>query len=772
MSVIRRTSLYFLLLVILVVIHPFSAAQTWVKDVFTGTDPTALAVNPQTNKIYILNYEDGTVSVVDGSTNTLTGNPISVGDEPESVAVDLNYNKIYVTGWGDNNVVWIDGRTNTPHTINNIPNAYAVAVNQSTDKIYVTCNLGGSGSLAEIDGYNNLVSGIVSVRDGPEALAINPVTKRIYVANSSENTVSVIDVSTGQMRNVDTVLVGRHPYIVVVNPITNMIYVASDEDYTVSIIDGSNDHVTTINLGDDVTAEAMALNPATNMLYIGGSDDNVTMIQGSTNMGSVALEDYPLSMVADPVTNKIYIALGNHWLTMIDGATNTVYPEISIGSGAYVMAANFAIDRIYTANAYDNTISVIAGVDAAPLQFVSMPPCRLVDTRQPGGGGAITGHSSRDFYVPQLGGCGVPNDASAYSLNVTVTPHIPLGYLTIWPTGQEQPLVSTMNSRDHRNKANAAIIPAGYHGGVSVYVSDATDVILDINGYFETAGAQTYQFYPLAPCRVVDTRNAIGDLGGPRLEAGQQRDFPLRESTTCIPQGVTVRAYSLNFTAIPNPAPQPLHYLEVWPTGQEPANPVSTLNNMTATTVANAAIVPAGSGQYQDVSVYVSDSTDLAIDINGYFGNPSSSGLSLYPVAPCRVLDTRNGQPDYHETVVDVVDSTCAPPRGAKAYSFNATAIPTSSFHWLALLPDGPGQPAVSTLNARDGFVTSNMAIVPTSDGEIDAWTDGGTTNLILDLSAYFAPQPVFQSVPNGASASHAPGTHAPKRQRHHMEKK
>ncbi len=47
--------------------------------------------------------------------------------------------------------------------------------------------------------------------------------------------------------------------------------------------------------------------------------------------------------------------------------------------------------------------------------------------------------------------------------------------------------------------------------------------------------------------------------------------------------------------------------------------------------------------------------------------------------------------------------------------------------------------PAVSTLNAFDGAITSNMAIVPTANGSIDAF-GSNPTQLILDISSYFAP--------------------------------
>jgi hypothetical protein len=295
-----------------------------------------------------------------------------------------------------------------------------------------------------------------------------------------------------------------------------------------------------------------------------------------------------------------------------------------------------------------------------------------------------------------------------------------------------------MNSYDGRVKANAAIVPAGYQDNVSVYASDTTDVILDINGYFTPPASGTYQFFPLTPCRVIDTRNPVGPLGGPRLEANSMRDFPVRMSS-CIPSGVTPVAYSFNVAVVPNPSGQPLNFLTLYPAGQS-LPPVATLNNPTATVVANAAIVPAGTNG--DIEAYAYNSTDMVVDINGYFAAPGSGGLSLYPASPCRVLDTRNGQGSFHGELnppVNVVNSPCAPPPQAQAYVLNATVVPSGVLDYLTLWPDGEPQPDASTLNAWDGAVTSNMAIVPTSNGSIDAFADG-TTQLILDMSSYFAP--------------------------------
>jgi uncharacterized repeat protein (TIGR03803 family) len=427
----------------------------------------------------------------------------------------------------------------------------------------------------------------------------------------------------------------------------------------------------------------------------------------------------------------------------LTGATNLTFN----GTPATILSnTGSAITTTVPAGATSGTVQVTVGGNnlvsntnfqvVGPIQFVAVAPCRLIDTRN---GNPIQGGTSQNFTIPQLGGCGIPSSAAAYSLNVTVAPHGPLGYLTIWPQGEIQPYVSTMNSTDGRIKANAGIVPSG-NNAVSVYVSDTTDVILDIDGYFTTPNSQTYEFYPLTPCRVVDTRVGSGfppALGPPSLQAQTPRDLPIL-SSSCLNGITNPLAYSFNVTVVPSPAGQPLGYLTVWPTGQTQPY-VSTLNNPTATVVANAAIVPAASNG--DVDVYAYNSTDLIIDINGYFAAPGQNGLSLYPVAPCRVLDTRNnnGQPWQGQRVANVEGSPCAPPNNAKSYVFNATVAPPGSMPYLALWPDGQQQPIVSTLNAYDGFITSNMAIVPTTNGSIDAYA-AGLTQLILDISGYFAP--------------------------------
>ena len=765
-------------------------AQQVIATVPVGSYPQSSAVNSGTNKVYVANNcgndpncaSTGTVTVIDGVTNNTLS--VNAGFYPSTVAVNPVTNKIYVvnncgndvTCSSDGTVTVIDGATLTTNTVTVGSNPYGVAVNSVTNKIYVANYCGNDtscqtygGTVTVIDGAT-LATATVPVGSGPDFPVVNSATNKIYVPNSCGNdtscqttsgTMTVID---GAILSTTAVSVGNDPLTADVNPATNEIYVANycgadpncRSNGTVTVVDGSTLATTTVTVG--YYPYNVAVNAVTNKIYVPNQCGNdlscrtptATVIDGATlSTTSVNVGSLPDTLAINSVTNKTYVAnfRGNDpsgqskgTVTVIDGAT-LAFTNVGVGYGPFGLALNPMTNRVYVPNYNDNTVSVIDGTPPSALQFVPLAqPCRAVDTRpERGGGGPIQGGTHQDFAISGAGSCGILASAAAYSMNVSVVPQGYLGYLTVWPTGQPQPLVSTLNSLDGRIKANAAIIPAGASGEISAYATNTTNVIVDVNGYFAPVSGSTLAFYPLPPCRVADTRHSIypPGLGPPYLTGHQERDFPILNATSCnIPP--SAEAYSLNFSVVPHGG---LGYLTVWPTGQSQPL-VSTLNDLPGTIIANAAIVPAGTDG--EVSVYPSSDTDLVIDINGYFAPAGPGGLSLYPVAPCRVIDTRHvgsGQP-FSGTLsppVDVVGSQCQPPTAAQAYVFNATVVPTGALGYLTLWPDGATQPLVSTLNALDSSITNNMAIVPSTNGKVDAYASG-ITQLILDISSYFAP--------------------------------
>ena len=460
------------------------------------------------------------------------------------------------------------------------------------------------------------------------------------------------------------------------------------------------------------------------------------LVQAKGAQGNINPNLYALAARSTDVFHDI--TSGNNSVACRVGSTNCTTGTMGYTAGVgYDQATGLgSVDASRLLSEWTNSANTATGTTSTPLSFVPLTPCRVVDTRNTAGsfgGPALAAAAVREFDLPNSA-CNIPATAVAYALNVTVVPSGSLGYLSIWPIGQGRPVVSTLNS-DGRVKANAAVVPAGTNGGVNVYATDPTHLIIDISGYFVPAASSSgLQFFPLTPCRVADTRVGTGSLDGPFLTGGRTRDFPVLASACNVP--ASAQAYSLNLTAIPH---GPLTYLSAWPTGQAQPS-TSVLNALTGSVTANAVILSAGTGG--SITTYGSSDTDLILDINGYFAPAATGGLHFYTLTPCRVVDTRNpagSLPLSGTTTVNVTTSGCGSPATAQAYALNTTVVPSGSLQYLTLWPDGQSMPVVSTLNADPNTVTSNLAILPTTNGSVDTYASG-LTYLILDISGYFAP--------------------------------
>jgi hypothetical protein len=441
------------------------------------------------------------------------------------------------------------------------------------------------------------------------------------------------------------------------------------------------------------------------------------------------------SFVVNVLSSETWTVSSIHpWILVPNATTYSGNAQIQVtvreNTGPYARSAGIIIAG--------RSLSIHQAANAG-YHFYPIAPCRVADTRNaPGtfGGPFMPGLSERSFPIPSSP-CGIPSNAEAYALNVTIIPRRPFGYLSIYPAGQSRPLVSTMNSLDGRIKATAAIVRAGSGGSVTSFVTDDTDLILDINGYFAPPQSGLV-FHPLTPCRAVDTRNPTGLLGGPELAPQTTRTFPIRGACG-IP--TEARAYSTNITAVPR---GPLGYVTISPTGQVRPT-VSTLNAVTGAVTANAAIAIAGTNG--SIDVFATETTDLIVDVNGYFAPPGANGgLRFFPVDSCRVADSRNATGPLGGPILGALStreywipgSACEVPTFTGAYSLNVTTVPTGPLGFLTLFPTGNALPLVSTLNAVDGYITSNGAIVPASGSGSTSVFVTHATHVILDINGYF----------------------------------
>jgi len=253
---------------------------------FTYFTPTALVVNPLTDKVYLTAACcNNVIGVIDGATNSVT--PVSDPSAvlPNALAANSTTNNIYVANSGSNSVSVMDGATNSVSTVAD-PNATApnaVAVNSMTNKIYVANK--GSNNISVIDGATNSVTTLADPNAmAPVAVAVNPTTNTIYVANSKSNNLTVIDGATGSITA--TVAVGTSPSGIAVDEKTNFIYIANagntQNPGNVTVINGATNATTTLSDPKAVSPVAIAADSATNKIYVANSgSNNVTVIDGA-----------------------------------------------------------------------------------------------------------------------------------------------------------------------------------------------------------------------------------------------------------------------------------------------------------------------------------------------------------------------------------------------------------------------------------------------------------------------------------------------------------
>jgi len=86
-----------------------------------------------------------------------------------------------------------------------------------------------------------------------------------------------------------------------------------------------------------------------------------------------------------------------------------------------------------------------------------------------------------------VGTCGIPPEADAIAVNVTVTQPTAAGHILIYPLGVPQPITSTINYSAGQTRANNAIVQVGADGSIAATCgqgSGTTHFIIDVVGYF------------------------------------------------------------------------------------------------------------------------------------------------------------------------------------------------------------------------------------------------------------------------------------------------
>lgn len=425
-----------------------------VQTIPVGSGPNVDTVDQATDTVYVANGNTDTVSVIDGATCNAkvtsgcgkTPPTVKVGSGPDGLGVDQKTDTIYATNFNDDSVSVINGATcNAGVTSGCGQKPATVAVGGPTDGavvdeashtvyvIYATQDLGAVAMInsATCNGAGHSSCGstpaTVQVGSAPIWVAENPTNRTVYIANQEDSDVSVLNAATcnvrervGCVRPLPAIAAGFEAGAVDVDIATDTVYYSSQALNSVSVLNGASCNAihtrgctkfaptTTVGSGP----EGAALDQATNTVYASnGNETDLSVIDAAAcNAGdrhgcdrtwpTVAAGNSPFAVAVNQQTDTIYAtdaATGADAVSVIDGATcNTrttsgcgrLPATVKVGNLPYDLAIDQATDTIYVANLLDDTVSVIDGATCSgtvhsgcgtPPATIAMPAGNYAD---------------------------------------------------------------------------------------------------------------------------------------------------------------------------------------------------------------------------------------------------------------------------------------------------------------------------------------------------------------------------------------------------------
>jgi hypothetical protein len=105
--------------------------------------------------------------------------------------------------------------------------------------------------------------------------------------------------------------------------------------------------------------------------------------------------------------------------------------------------------------------------------FTPTGPSRAVDTR-------ALSQKVTDVVLSPVGLAG----ASGFALTLTVTEPTAAGFATVYPCGQQPPVVSNINFVAGQTVANAVVATPNAQGQMCIHSAVPTHLVIDVSGFF------------------------------------------------------------------------------------------------------------------------------------------------------------------------------------------------------------------------------------------------------------------------------------------------
>ncbi len=325
-----------------------------------------VAVNPETNRVYVASPPMDAVFAVDPTGDGSVIDTIPVGDRPSGLAVVTTTNKIYAANFGSWTVTAIRGSDHT-----RLADIYAgaqackVAADSDDARVYVANHLeidnGAAAINSQTDEFLYYYTRLHATQ-GRYGIDLDPAAEKLFIAARDAGLIVIQDAFWPDQEPVLVKLdPPRVPFVVAFNPTTEHLFVTAPDDNLVVVLDPYSIQwnraswttwqgrpvfvldstnagwIAEIGVGRGAE-EGIAVNPLTGYVYVTNADSDTVSILLDDPVGDnidwvmdVQVGEHPQGVAVDPTRNLIYV--GNAWsrdLTVIDGSDHTIEKTIPL----------------------------------------------------------------------------------------------------------------------------------------------------------------------------------------------------------------------------------------------------------------------------------------------------------------------------------------------------------------------------------------------------------------------------------------------------------
>jgi YVTN family beta-propeller protein len=311
------------------------------RTVTVGLMPGQVVVDAATNRAFVDNYNDLSVTMLSASSGTVL-RTVPIGDAIASLVVDAPTRRVVVISDDFPNNILLDAASGAK-VGSLVAAVFTLAVDPRTGRLFGTTGTpwAPANTVTMLDGRNGAqIQSVDLAGNMPLGVVVDARTDRVFAVNAGDNTASMLQASSGRLLR--TVKVGPVPVDVAVDTQTGRVFILNTGANTVSVLDARS--------GAVLRTITVAPHPAA--AVVDARTDRVFLVHGR----SFTVGDYSGTVPTFPQVSPVGV-------TVLDARTGAVLRTLPVGGSVgddhvgWAPLTNLAVDarrgRVFVINRFD-----------------------------------------------------------------------------------------------------------------------------------------------------------------------------------------------------------------------------------------------------------------------------------------------------------------------------------------------------------------------------------------------------------------------------------